>query len=90
MAREILIEGAQELGFMVAAVIRNLKLEGERFQVGYVGGVFKAAGELVLAPMREELKQVAPDAYLAPPVFSPAVAAARMARDSSNHIALAV
>lgn len=90
VAREILIEGARELGLMVAAVIRNLKLEGERFQVGYVGGVFDAAGELILAPMREQLGQVAAKAFLAPPGVSPAVAAARMARERADHVALAV
>lgn len=90
VARDILSEGAKELVLMVAAVVRNLKLEDERFQVGYVGGVFNAAGELILAQMREQLKQIAPNAFLAPPSFSPAVAAARMARERANHVALAV
>ncbi len=90
IAREILAEGGCELGSAATAVIRNLKLEQETFQVAYVGGVFKAAGELVLAAMREEVKRVAPNAYLAPPRFSPAVAAARMAWEHLNHMALAV
>ena len=90
VARDILSEGAKELGLMVAAVVRNLKLEHERFQVGYVGGVFNSAGELILALMREQLKQIAPNAFLAPTSFSPAVAAARMARERANHLALAV
>jgi N-acetylglucosamine kinase-like BadF-type ATPase len=90
VAGEILVEGGRELGLMAAAVIRNLKLERETFQVAYVGGVFGAAGELVLAPIREQLKKIAPRAYLAPPRFSPPVAAARMAREHLDHIALAV
>ena len=90
VAREILNEGAKELGLMIAAVIRNLKLESERFQVGYVGGVFASAGEVILVPMREHLKKIAPRAFLEPPSLSPAVAAARMARDRANHVALAV
>jgi N-acetylglucosamine kinase-like BadF-type ATPase len=90
VAREILAEGGRELGSAAAAVIRNLKLERETFQVAYVGGVFDAAQELVLASVREEVKRVAPNAYLAPPRFSPAVAAARMAREHMNHMALAV
>lgn len=89
ISREILAEGGRELGLMATAVIRNLKLERESFQVGYVGGVFAAAGELVLAGLREELKKIAPNAYLGPPQFSPAEAAARMAREHLNHIALA-
>lgn len=90
VAREIIGEAANELGLMVAAVIRNLKLESERFQVAYVGGVFNAAGELILGQMREQLRRVAPAAYLAPPGVSPSVAAARMARERSSHVALAV
>ena len=90
VAREILREGGQELGSAAAAVIRNLKLEREAFPVAYVGGVFDAAGELVLSSMREEIGRVAPKANLAPPRFSPAVAAARMAWEHLNHMALAV
>jgi N-acetylglucosamine kinase-like BadF-type ATPase len=90
VAREILCEGGHELGLAAAAVINNLKLEREQFLVAYVGGVFDAAGELVLAAMRDEIVRVAPKAFLAPPRFSPAVAAARMARERLNHMALAV
>lgn len=90
IAREILVEAGKELGAAAVAVIRNLKLERETFQVAYVGGVFDAAGELVLSPMREEVNKIAPRAYLEPPRFSPAVAAARMAREHVNHVALAV
>ena len=88
-ALEIVAEGGCELGSAAAAVIRNLKLERETFQVAYVGGVFDAAGDLVLASLREEIKCVAPKAYLAPPRFSPAVAAARMAWEHIKHLALA-
>jgi len=90
VAREILREGGAELGAAAVAVIRRLKLERERFQVAYVGGVFEAAGELVMAGMRDEISRVAPGAFLAPPRFSPAEAAARMARDHLNNMALAV
>jgi N-acetylglucosamine kinase-like BadF-type ATPase len=90
VAREILSEGGRELGAAAVAVICNLKLERERFQVAYVGGVFEAAGEMVLSSMREEVGRVAPKAFLAPPRFPPAVAAARMARERLNNMALAV
>lgn len=89
IAREILAEGGRELGWAAAAVIRNLKLDRETFQVAYVGGIFDGAGELVLSSMRDEVKRVATKAYLAPPRFSPAVAAARMAREYLSHLALA-
>jgi glucosamine kinase len=89
VARGIMAEGGRELGIAAAAVIRNLKLERERFQVAYVGGVF-LAGELVLDTLRNQVRLVAPNAYLAPPRYAPAVAAARMAREHLNRVALAV
>jgi len=89
VAREILCEGGRELGRAASAVISTLKMERERFQVAYVGGVFDAAQELILSALRAELRLNAPKAYLAPPRFSPAVAAARMAREHINHMALA-
>jgi N-acetylglucosamine kinase-like BadF-type ATPase len=89
VAREIIAEAGSELGLAVAAVIRNLKLEPERFQVAYVGGVFAAGGDLVLGAMSERILQIAPLAYVAPPRMSPSLAAARIARERSNLLALA-
>lgn len=90
IACEILADSGKELGIMAAAVIRNLKLERDVFQVAYVGGVFAAGGELVLSSMRQEIKAIAPQAFLALPRFTPAIAAARMAREHLDHVALAV
>jgi N-acetylglucosamine kinase-like BadF-type ATPase len=89
VAREIVAQAGSELGQAAAAVIRGLKMEREQFQVAYVGGVFAAAGQLVLGPMREVVKTVAPRAHLDQPRFPPAVAAARMARAHVNEMALA-
>jgi N-acetylglucosamine kinase-like BadF-type ATPase len=89
VAREIMTEAGKELGVAVAAVIHNLRMERERFPVAYVGGVF-AAGELVLDELRRQIQRVAPRAYLALPRFTPVVAAARLAREHVNHVALAV
>ena len=80
VAREILDEAGRELARAASAVIRKLRMERERFQLAYVGGVF-AAGNLILEPLREELERVAPHAFLAPPVLAPAEAAARMASE---------
>ncbi len=90
VAQQIIAEGGMELGVMAGAVIRQLQLERERFQIAYVGGVFRSGGDLILNPLRVEVKKVAPRAYFEPPHFAPAVAAARMARERINHIALAV
>ena len=78
VAREIVEGAGRELALAAAAVVRKLKMERERFQVAYVGGVF-AAGALILDPLSEELARVAPRAFVAPPVLAPAEAAARMA-----------
>jgi N-acetylglucosamine kinase-like BadF-type ATPase len=89
VAREIVAQAGVELGQAAVAVIRGLKLEHEQFVVAYVGGVFAAAGELILDPMREVVKALATRAFLAEPRFPPAVAAARMARAHVNQMALA-
>lgn len=86
-AREIITEAGRELGAAAIAVIRRLRMERERFQVAYVGGVFHA-GELVLEPLREEVARIAPRAFLAPPLIAPAIAAARMARAHLHPLAL--
>lgn len=88
VARAILSEAGQELGLAAEAVIRGLRMEREEFRVGYVGGVFNA-GEILLEPLRERLASVAPRARLAPPLLSPALAAALMARAHLPRLALA-
>jgi N-acetylglucosamine kinase-like BadF-type ATPase len=89
VALEIILQAGRELGTAAAAVIHRLHMERERFQVAYVGGVFKA-GELLLKPLRQEIARLASKAYLAPPLMTPVAAAARMAREHLEHIALAV
>jgi N-acetylglucosamine kinase-like BadF-type ATPase len=90
VALQIVADGGTELGHAAVAVIRHLQMERERFQIAYVGGVFRAAGDLMLNTLRAEVRKVAPRAFFEPPHFAPAVAAARMARERINHIALAV
>ncbi len=90
VALQIVADGGTELGHAAVAVIRNLQMERDRFQIAYVGGVFRAAGDLMLDTLRAEVRKVAPRAFFEPPHFAPAVAAARMARERINHIALAV
>jgi N-acetylglucosamine kinase-like BadF-type ATPase len=89
VAREIVAEAGRELGVAANAVISKLRLVRERFQVAYVGGVF-SAGELILEPLREEIARTAPQAFLATPHLSPAIAAARMAREQLHRMPVAV
>jgi N-acetylglucosamine kinase-like BadF-type ATPase len=74
----ILHDAAIELARAVIAVIEQLRMENESFQVAYVGGVFEA-GELVLAPLREEILKAAPNARIEPPLDPPVIGAAKMA-----------
>ncbi len=86
VARHIIAAAGQELGQAAATVVRALRMEQMSFQVGYVGGVF-AAADFLLASLREEVARVAPQAFVAPPEFPPAEAAARMA---CKHLKLAL
>ena len=88
VAGRIVEEAGRELGQAAAAVVRQLRMERERFQAACVGGVFNA-GELVFEPLRETLERTAPRVYLAPPHHPPAHAAALMARAQLPRLALA-
>jgi N-acetylglucosamine kinase-like BadF-type ATPase len=89
VARNILSEAGRELGKAAVTVIRKLKMDQERFQVAFVGGVF-SAGELVIAPLREDLARAAKKAFIAPPSFSPTVAAGRLAQEQLHRLPVAV
>jgi N-acetylglucosamine kinase-like BadF-type ATPase len=86
---EILKEAGKELGRAAVTVIHKLKMEHERFQVAFVGGVF-AAGDLVTQALRAELMKHAPKAFIDNPSFSPTIAAGRMAQENLQRLAVAV
>jgi hypothetical protein len=56
-----------------------LRMENESFRVACVGGVFEA-GDLIINPLREEVRRTARHALVAAPLESPMVGAARMAQ----------
>jgi N-acetylglucosamine kinase-like BadF-type ATPase len=78
VAGAIIRDAAVELSRAAVAVIEQLRMETDAFQVAYVGGVFEA-GEAILAPMREEIVNAAPRARIAPPVHPPVIGAVKMA-----------
>jgi N-acetylglucosamine kinase-like BadF-type ATPase len=82
VAREILKDAAKALAVATIAVIEQLRMERDEFQVAYVGGVFEA-GDLILDPLREEIQGFAPHAKVAPPIDPPVIGAARMAKSLS-------
>lgn len=79
VALKILQDAADELAKAAIAVIEQLRINEETFPVAYVGGVFEA-GELILAPLRAEIKKVAPRAELAPPQEPPVLGAVKLAK----------
>lgn len=89
VALEILREAGTELGRAAVAVVRKLKMENDRFQVAFVGGVFNA-GELIISPLRNQITRVARKAFMGQPTFSPTVAAARMAQEHLHRLPVAV
>ncbi|GAC1400306.1 MAG: N-acetylglucosamine kinase [Pyrinomonadaceae bacterium] len=77
VAREIVTDAGHEIGLLVTTTIKRLNMSQDSFRVAYVGGVF-AAGELLMQPLREAVKRAAPCATIAPPMYPPAIAAARL------------
>jgi N-acetylglucosamine kinase-like BadF-type ATPase len=72
VAREIVAWSGRESGESACAVIRQLKIQNEEFEVILVGSVF-TGGELFIGPLRDTIHQLAPKAKLvkleAPPVI---------------------
>jgi len=83
VAAALLHAAGEELSRSVVTVVRKLGMERERFPIATVGGVF-AAGELVLAPIRARLAEVAPGAALGPPTYAPELGAIRLALDAEE------
>ena len=78
VAIQILQEAGRELAIAATAVIKRLRMQNDEFPVAAVGGVY-GAGELILESMREEIEKTAKGAVISEPLFSPVVAAARLA-----------
>ena len=78
VAQSILADAAVELARAVVAVIERLGLQAKSFRVAYVGGVFQA-GDLIIKPMTEAIRMVAPRASIASPLSPPVIGAARLA-----------
>jgi len=78
VALGILNSAAKELALAATAVIRKLRMEKDDFDVGIIGGFFKA-GNLVLEPLKREILRVAPKAKITTPKFEPVIGAVILA-----------
>lgn len=81
VAQEVIQWTARELGLNVNAVIRQIGLEKETFDVVLIGSLFKA-GEAYISPLRKTIHEFAPGARLirltVPPVVGSALLAAEV------------
>lgn len=73
-SQSILAQAGRELGRLALASLTRLELTDLPGRVAACGGVF-AAGEWILAPMQETIKQQAPEQILTLPDFEPVVGA---------------
>ena len=89
-ARAIFAAAGRELAQVAEALRRTLGFEpGEAVPVSYSGGLFRS-GELVLAPLREQLAALSPTFELREPVLGPGLGAALYAaRDAGNGLGTA-
>jgi N-acetylglucosamine kinase-like BadF-type ATPase len=85
VARAIIKDAAEELAKAAIAVIEQLKMEKDTFNLSYVGGVFES-GELILTTLREEIQKVAPNAEIAPPLDPPVIGAVKMVMANQGKI----
>ncbi|MGI8470275.1 MAG: N-acetylglucosamine kinase [Pyrinomonadaceae bacterium] len=81
VAVKVLAEAGKELALAATAIIHRLKIEKKKFPIVRIGGIFRA-GDLITKPFMEKVCQVAPKAFLAEPLLSPAVAAAHLAYEN--------
>lgn len=79
----ILRDAGRELANTVCGVIRRLGMEKDEFPIGLIGGVFKA-GELVMKPLEEAVREVAPRSYLTHPRFPPVIGASLIALEKAG------
>jgi len=78
VSHDILCRAGRELGLSAVAVARQLALCDREFELGLVGGVFKAGG-LIVEPLRDVVLQFAPQARIFVSPWPPALGAARLA-----------
>ncbi|RLF19973.1 MAG: hypothetical protein DRZ82_03765 [Thermoprotei archaeon] len=78
VALRIIRRAAKELAELIIAVAKKLKMTEYEFSIALVGGVFKA-GDLIIKPLYEEVKRVAPKAKIIEPMLPPCAGALIMA-----------
>lgn len=83
VARDVIVWNARELGESTNAVIRQLSIQNETFDVVLIGSLFKA-GEAYIAPLRETVQSFAPGATLTRLTVPPVVGAVLLAAEAAG------
>jgi N-acetylglucosamine kinase-like BadF-type ATPase len=83
VAQDVIAWSARELGESTNAVIRQLGIQNDAFDVVLIGSLFKA-GEAYIAPLRETVQAFAPGANLTRLAVPPVVGAALLAAEAAG------
>ncbi len=83
VAQDLVRWAGAELGEMANAVIRQLDFEDLEFEIALIGSMFKS-GEPLIAPMRETIHALAPNAKLIRTEAKPVVGAALLGMEASG------
>ena len=81
VAADILRDAGEQLAIAAIAVARKLDMTVGPIDIAYAGGVF-SAGDWVLAPFRDRVRDACPNASVSPPRLSAVEGAIILARDS--------
>jgi N-acetylglucosamine kinase-like BadF-type ATPase len=88
VAQGLVERAGRELGELANAVIRQLELQGQEFDVVLVGSMFNA-GESLLVPLRETVLPLAPGARFVRPEGPPVLGAVLLAMEQAGLVASA-
>lgn len=83
VAIEILKDAAKGLAQLAKAVIKNLDMADEEFEVAISGSVFNA-GDILLEPFTKSVESYSPKVRIIQPKFGPAMGAVLLALHSVN------
>ncbi len=89
VAGELIAWSGRELGELACAVIRQLEMENETFEIALIGSLFKG-GERLVEPLRQTITALAPKARLvrlaAPPVVGGVLLGRQAALAGRSHL----
>ncbi len=83
LAQQLVQWAGNELGEMANAVIRQLEFQELEFEIALIGSMFKSE-EMLIAPMRAKVHELAPKAKLIPVEIKPVAGAVLLGMEAAN------